>query len=91
MLTASLRRTVVLVSLIAVCATSGLSAAGLQNGGTRPVLATTEFLDRVLSFLRSHTKAGCHIDLDGRCHFSTEQPPHTKAGCHLDPNGFCLP
>jgi hypothetical protein len=91
MLTASLRRTAVLVSLIAVCTTSGLSAAaGLQNGGARPVLATTEFLDRVLSFLRPHLEAGCKLDPDGRCHTNKAQPPHTKAGCHIDPDGRCL-
>ena len=38
MLTASLRRTAVLVPLIAVLATSGVSAAGLQNAG-RPACA----------------------------------------------------
>ncbi len=90
MLTASLRRTAVLFSLIAVLATTCVSAAGLQNAGPRPLMASAELLDRVLSFLRPHLKEGCHIDPDGRCHTSTAQPPHTKAGCHLDPDGRCL-
>lgn len=90
MLTASFRRTAVLVSLIAVLATPLASAAVLQNGGAKPVLATVELLDRVLSFLRPHLKEGCHLDPDGRCHTSTAQPPHIKEGCHLDPNGRCL-
>jgi hypothetical protein len=89
MLTASLRRTVVLVSLIAVLATSGVSAAGPQIAGARPVLITAELLDRVLSFLRPHLKEGCHLDPDGRCHTNMAQPPHTKEGCKLDPNGRC--
>ena len=89
MLIASLRRTAVLVSLIAVLATSHVSATGLQNGGARPMLATTELLDRVLSFLRPHLKEGCHLDPDGLCYTNSVQPPHTKAGCKLDPNGLC--
>jgi hypothetical protein len=90
MLTASLRRTAVLASLIVVLATSSVSAAGLQNAATRPVLTTTELLDRVLSFLLPHLKEGCHLDPDGRCHLSAAQPPYTKAGCHIDPDGRCL-
>jgi hypothetical protein len=54
------------------------------------MLATTELLDRVLSFLLPHLKEGCHLDPDGRCHLSAAQPPYTKAGCHLDPDGRCL-
>jgi hypothetical protein len=103
MLTASLRRTAVLVSLIAVLATSGVSAAGPQIAGVRPVLSTGELLDRILSFLRPHLKEDCHIDMaqpthtkegckldpDGRCQTSMAQPPHTEEGCKLDPNGRC--
>ena len=90
MLTPSFRRTAFLVSLIAALAASGVSATGFQKAGPRPVLATAELLDRVLSFLRPHLKAGCHLDPNGRCYISTAQPPHTKEGCHLDPNGRCL-
>jgi hypothetical protein len=89
MITASLRRTAFLVSLIAVLATSGVSATGFQQGGARPVLTTAELLDRVLSFLRPLLKEGCKLDPDGRCHTSMVQPPHTKAGCKLDPDGLC--
>ena len=89
MLTASFRRTAVLFSLIAVLATSGVSATGLQHTGARPVLTTAELLDRVLNFLRPHLKEGCHLDLNGRC--SMPPPPHKEIGCHLDPNGACLP
>jgi hypothetical protein len=89
MLTASLRRTVVLVPLIAVLATSGVSAVGPQTAGARPVLSTAELLDRILSFLRPHIKEGCKLDPNGRCHASTTQPPHTKEGCKIDPDGRC--
>ena len=89
MLTASVRRTLVLVPLIAVLATPGVSAAGPQTVGARPVLSTAELLDRVLSFLRPHLKEGCKIDPDGRCYLSAAQPLQTKEGCHIDPNGRC--
>jgi hypothetical protein len=98
MLTASIRRTAVLVSLVAALATPWASAAGPGAGGLRPAhaaeSATPDFLDLVFHFFRTAKtpglKAGCKLDPDGRCNASMAQPPSTKAGCHLDPNGRCL-
>jgi hypothetical protein len=98
MLTASIRRTAVLVSLIAALAAPWAFAAGPGAGGLRPAhvaeSATPDFLDLVFNFFRTAKtpglKEGCKIDPDGRCNASLTQPPSTKAGCHLDPDGRCL-
>ena len=75
MLTASIRRTAVLVSLVAALATPWASAAGPGAGGLRPAhaveSATPDFLDLVFRFFR------------------TSKTPGLKEGCHLDPNGRC--
>ena len=78
MLTASFRRTVVLIFLVTVLAAP-----------TSPQNDSPGLLNRVLSFLQF--KPGCVLDPNGRCINKTTRPPHTKAGCIIDPDGRCLP
>lgn len=96
MLTASIRRTALTVSLVVSLATPWASAAGLGARGIRPVhvAESADLLDLVLSFLRTAKtppfREGCHLDPKRRCNASLAQPPSTKEGCKLDPNGRCF-
>jgi hypothetical protein len=96
MLTATFRRTLVLLLLAAVLAAPWASAAGLRSESSRPAKAVEsiswDLLDGVWSFLRSVWETeGCHIDPSGTCDSGTPTPPQTKGGCHIDPDGVCRP
>lgn len=95
MFNVSCRRNIVLLVLVAVLVTPWASAAISLPESPRTVQASEpvalDLFSRIWSFLRRvDSKAGCHIDPDGRC---TDQKPtlQTKAGCHIDPSGRCIP
>lgn len=98
MLTASIRRTALILSLVAAFATPWASAAGPGAGGIRPVhvaeSASPDLLDVVFSFFRAAKtpglKEGCHLDPNGRCYASAEQPP-SKGGAQCQTRTIDLP
>jgi hypothetical protein len=97
MLTATLRRTTILLLLMAFLAAPWASAAGIRSESPNPErvveLTSWDFLDGVWSFLQSVlSKSGCSANPDGLCTSDTTQPPpQAKTGCHIDPTGQCVP
>ena len=102
MLTASIRRKILLVLLAAVLTIPWPASAGTwESPRLGRVRTNLDLLDRPWGFLLGvWTKAGCNIDPNGRegCNIDPNgipQPPinQTKEGCHIDPNGVprCTP
>lgn len=97
MLTASFRRTTILLLLVAVLAAPWASAAAprieIPEQEKAVQTAPSEFFGRLWSFLWNlRSKEGCRIDPNGRCVIGPAQPPaQTKSGCHIDPFGRCVP
>jgi hypothetical protein len=95
MLTATFRRTLVLLLLAAILATPWALAAGPRNEH-RPRAAESiswDLLDGVWGFLQNvWSKTGCSVNPDGLCGSGTPTPPvQIKSSCHIDPFGQCVP
>jgi hypothetical protein len=97
MFTASLRRKLAFLLLVAFFAAPWATASELRSGDVRAAQAAPKPLDlfgRLWGFLtRVWSETGCNVDPFGRCIPGTtdEQPPTTEGdeGCNVDPLGRC--
>jgi hypothetical protein len=91
MLSASCRRTTILLLLFAILATPWPSVALPRSASAEPVpsVGLPSLVDGFWRFVRIvWSKTGCHLDPNGVC--APAPQPTPKEGCHIDPDGRCL-